>query len=425
MSPVGAKSLEVLENLDAKLDGSKPAGEGSPEARREPPSSGMFAKALYHGPLDEVRIPPNPVPALDDLPTLDDDVPFGTPSVAQNDAARIDFDSVLVRVSTVPPPVSLAAFVVPTAPAPGLRDETGELEQVVAKKAPPSDRRAATFGAALLLSGAAVGVAAYAVGPRLLPEQGPSAIASPIAAEPAAPVASAAPVVAEPEAKVGDTMVFGLDDLPTASPTAPSSTPAVGSSVAPVTGTSLAAPAAAAPTLAPEAAAPAAEAPTATETPAEAVAAPVAEAPAATEASATETPAVAEPVAPAPEPTPEQRMDALLSNAVSSTSGAAITSLAPERAASSPRGLAPQPERSEVVAAMRGVAGQVDQCTSATGSVTVRITFGSDGSVRSASAGAPFAGTSEGACMAQAVQGAHVSPFARPTFTVSYPFTLR
>lgn len=419
MSPVGAKFLEVLENLDAELDGGKPPFGGGPESRREPPSSGMFAKSLYQGPFDDVRLPPNPVPAIDELPTLDDDVPLATPPVAQNDAARIDFDSVLVRVSTVPPPVSLASFVVPTAPAPGLRDEAGALEQLVVKPSrAPASRRAATFGIALALSGAAVGVAAYEVGPSLLsptPSNAPTVVA-----EVAAPVASVPVAAAEPEAKAPETMIFGLDEMPAARPAvAPPVAPSPVLTQAP--GTSVAAPVVAAGALPTETAQPAAESPTALE----AAAAPAPETTASTEGVAPEATAVAEPAAPAPETTPEQRMDALLSNAVTSTNGAAIASLAPERAAAAPRGLAAQPERSEVVAAMRGVASQVDQCTGATGSVTMRITFGADGSVRSASAGAPFAGTPEGACMAQAVQGAHVSPFARPTFTVSYPFTLR
>jgi hypothetical protein len=95
---------------------------------------------------------------------------------------------------------------------------------------------------------------------------------------------------------------------------------------------------------------------------------------------------------------------------------------------SAPAGGGPEtPARSDVLNAMRGVQGAVRACavsTGQTGLANISITFASSGRVTTASVAPPFAGTPVGSCMARAVRAATVPAFTRPTFSVSYPFSL-
>jgi hypothetical protein len=83
------------------------------------------------------------------------------------------------------------------------------------------------------------------------------------------------------------------------------------------------------------------------------------------------------------------------------------------------------PSRADVLAAMRGVSAGVRACAPGrTGTVTISIVFASSGRVTTAQVGPPLAGTPEGSCMARVVRAATVPGFSRPTFQVSYPFSL-
>lgn len=85
------------------------------------------------------------------------------------------------------------------------------------------------------------------------------------------------------------------------------------------------------------------------------------------------------------------------------------------------------PSRNDVINAMREVQSAVRACavrTGQTGIASITIDFASSGRVISATVAPPFAGTAVGSCMARAVRAATVPAFTRPTFRVSYPFSL-
>ncbi len=83
------------------------------------------------------------------------------------------------------------------------------------------------------------------------------------------------------------------------------------------------------------------------------------------------------------------------------------------------------PARPDVAAALRGVGPAVRLCgTGQGGTATVTVVFNSQGGVNTANVAPPAAGTAVGSCVARAVRGAHLSPFARPTFSVTFPFAL-
>ena len=74
---------------------------------------------------------------------------------------------------------------------------------------------------------------------------------------------------------------------------------------------------------------------------------------------------------------------------------------------------------------MRGVGPAVRACgTGQGGTATVTVVFNSQGNVNTANVAPPAAGTPVGSCVARAVRGAHLPPFGRPTFSVTYPFAL-
>jgi len=104
---------------------------------------------------------------------------------------------------------------------------------------------------------------------------------------------------------------------------------------------------------------------------------------------------------------------------------AAPTSASAPGTASAAPAIPARPSRSEVARALRSVASAVDACTANVGAATIRITVANDGSVSAASATGEYAGTSEGACMAQAVRSARFALFTDSSLVVSYPFSLR
>ena len=83
-----------------------------------------------------------------------------------------------------------------------------------------------------------------------------------------------------------------------------------------------------------------------------------------------------------------------------------------------------RPSRSDVASALRRVRGAVAACMSAPGNVTVRIVISGDGTVASAQATGPTAGTAEGACIANAVRRARFPAFSANSMTVDFPFSL-
>lgn len=151
------------------------------------------------------------------------------------------------------------------------------------------------------------------------------------------------------------------------------------------------------------------------------------------------TPAPAAPSAPAPaapsapsRPAPSRpaqggSLDDLMGrvagpNAGPSRPAAAATPSAP---AGGNAGLPEMPARPDVAAAMRGVGPAVRACgTGQGGTATVTVVFNNQGNVNTANVAPPAAGTPVGSCIARAVRAAHLPPFNRPTFSVTYPFPL-
>lgn len=78
-----------------------------------------------------------------------------------------------------------------------------------------------------------------------------------------------------------------------------------------------------------------------------------------------------------------------------------------------------QPSQGNAQAAIRAVMGGAKACVAgATEPTTASVTFGSSGSVQSVSVGGWAAANGKGGCVKSALQGARVSPFAKPTYTV-------
>jgi hypothetical protein len=78
-----------------------------------------------------------------------------------------------------------------------------------------------------------------------------------------------------------------------------------------------------------------------------------------------------------------------------------------------------QPSQGNAQAAVRSVLPAAKACVAgATEPSSASITFGSSGSVQSVSVGGWAAANGKAGCVKSALQGAHVSPFAKPTFTV-------
>jgi len=80
------------------------------------------------------------------------------------------------------------------------------------------------------------------------------------------------------------------------------------------------------------------------------------------------------------------------------------------------------PTTGEAIAALAPGLGQARRCVAGHTEPSVAvITFGSDGTVSSVAVSGPAAGTPAGACIESAFRSARVVPFAKPSFTVSYP----
>jgi hypothetical protein len=82
-------------------------------------------------------------------------------------------------------------------------------------------------------------------------------------------------------------------------------------------------------------------------------------------------------------------------------------------------------DKSDIDAGMRPVADDVRRCKSGygpSGSFTVELTAGADGTVTGASVSPLLAGTSTGACVERAVRAARFKRAKNPT-TFNYPYT--
>jgi predicted Zn finger-like uncharacterized protein len=172
-----------------------------------------------------------------------------------------------------------------------------------------------------------------------------------------------------------------------------------------------------------------------------------------------DTAAVAEPVTkpapeaaraePAPTPTPEAKGPEPAKEEVKAAEAAppAETAPKPEPAAAAPKLAAGTPSKTPdkaadkpaaaaagpfdtgaAKAALGGAAGGVGRCKKPggpTGSGKVQVTFAPSGRVTSATvAGAPFAGTPVGGCVASVFRGARVPPFSGSAVTVSKSFSI-
>jgi len=80
------------------------------------------------------------------------------------------------------------------------------------------------------------------------------------------------------------------------------------------------------------------------------------------------------------------------------------------------------PTTGEAIAALAPGLGQAKLCVAGHTEPSVAvITFGSNGTVSSVAVSGPAAGTPAGSCIEAAFRNARVVPFAKPSFTVSYP----
>ena len=85
-----------------------------------------------------------------------------------------------------------------------------------------------------------------------------------------------------------------------------------------------------------------------------------------------------------------------------------------------------QPDREQVLAALRAVQTEVRACgTGQHGTAMTALSVtGSTGRVSSVSVSGPLQGTPVGACVARAARGAHFPRFSRATFSVTFPFAI-
>lgn len=146
-----------------------------------------------------------------------------------------------------------------------------------------------------------------------------------------------------------------------------------------------------------------------------AVVAPRARRPRATSSSSASTAPDAAPAVPSG--SPSRSLDDLLAGA---TAPSTTTPAAPEPS------LRRSPTRDEVRAAMAALTPAITACAAGEhGLASTAITFdGATGRARSALVNGDFAGTAAGSCMARALRGASLEPFAQETFTVQFPFAL-
>jgi hypothetical protein len=114
----------------------------------------------------------------------------------------------------------------------------------------------------------------------------------------------------------------------------------------------------------------------------------------------------------------QERVDALLDQALSG----ARTPSAP-----APEVLAETPSRDEVMAAMQVILPALRGCAMGQGgAASAGIVVRNDGRVASVEvAGAPFAGNASGRCMEGVIRRARFPRFRAPTFRVRFPFSIQ
>jgi serine/threonine-protein kinase len=84
-----------------------------------------------------------------------------------------------------------------------------------------------------------------------------------------------------------------------------------------------------------------------------------------------------------------------------------------------------RPTRSQITAVLTRLNGAVRACAQEqTGTAPVVITIDNNGTVRSAIVSGPFAGSAEGACIANVVRNARFQPFRAPQATLTWPFVI-
>jgi predicted Zn finger-like uncharacterized protein len=140
-------------------------------------------------------------------------------------------------------------------------------------------------------------------------------------------------------------------------------------------------------------------------------------------------PPTAAPAAPAARPAPAPARPRAAAGSVSDlmeavVAGRPAAGAAPAAAAPS-SDLPLRPDRTAVIAALRGAGPSVRSCGSGQGGVaTVTIVFNSRGEVNTATVAPPVTGA-QASCVASAVRRVHVPAFSQPTFSVTYPFALQ
>ncbi|MFO0696901.1 MAG: hypothetical protein U0230_25235 [Polyangiales bacterium] len=402
--------------LVADDDPRDPGSRASPRRSSVPPllpktKSGIFAVGTRR-PI-AVHVPPNPAPNLEDLPTLDGDPEDEEDTLRIRRVERVDIDSVLRRVSSVPPPpLELRRVEIPKAPP--ARPSLEPPDPLAVEESGSFLLRALGYtativllaGAITLLGRAAVLVVDIARHVRTtdatarLTSVHRESHAMRTAAMPTQLFgprveASSAPQVAEPTT----TTPSVASDVPFVGPPMPEPEVAIEPEPTP------------APVTEPHAALePAPTAPRSVE-PARAEARPVA---APTESAL----AVAESVEGEEAPT-EDPVDEAPPAPADPVALALAARLDPPPVEAPPPSI---PSRDEVGRALRAVAPQVNACSTESVVLTVRVTFASDGSVTAARLATTPPGTTNAACVWEALRAARVSPFGRSSFTTSYAY---
>lgn len=97
-----------------------------------------------------------------------------------------------------------------------------------------------------------------------------------------------------------------------------------------------------------------------------------------------------------------------------------------KEAAAAGSGLPSQPDRADVQKAMGSVTTRAQACSKySTGTIQLKLTVGNNGKVKSAEALGAFAGTTAGKCVEMLARAAKFPKFSDPTFSVTYPITLK
>ena len=120
-------------------------------------------------------------------------------------------------------------------------------------------------------------------------------------------------------------------------------------------------------------------------------------------------------------------IDALLNSAIGGAPAPMAAAAMAEEPAAAMTELPETPSRSTTTRVLAGLMPRMRQCAGdQVGVAVARLRVSNDGSVGSANvSGRPFGGTPQGECMERALRGARFPRFTRPTFDVTYPFTIR